>query len=376
MDKKLTILYAGNYSKGEGYPRTNVLIEGIGLYANIKEIRYPLWQVREDKEKEIKKPFKKILPFLKSIAFFLKNIEEFKNCQAIIVGFPGYIEVFLFKFIQIVTGNTFKIFFDYFFSVYESLVFERKVIKENSLIARLLYLIDKSGILISDKVLIDTKEHRDFLCKMFNIRKDKFVVIPVGESEKYFSKLPYPTKNEHFTVLFFGTFLNLHGIDKIKDAIKLLENKKNIRFILVGKGKNDFIFKEETFKNIKFINDFLPPEELKKYIEKSHVVLGIFGSNKRAQIVIPCKIYDALASGRPVITGETACAKNMFKNKSFIVLCKNTPESIVEAIEKLNMLDSRTLKSLGEEAYNFFKNNFSPETLGLKLIREVEIEVQ
>ncbi|BBB31960.1 glycosyl transferase group 1 [Thermotomaculum hydrothermale] len=376
MSEKIRVIYAGNYSKGEGYPRANVLIEGLSALSNFKEIRYLLWQEKEDKEKEIKKPLKKVLPFLKSIFFFFKNIEEFKNSQIVVVGFPGYVEIFLFKLLQILTGSTFKTFFDYFFSVYESLVFERKVIKEKSLIAKLLFFVDKTGLLIADRVLIDTEEHRDFICKMFNLKKEKFIVIPVGENEKYFSFLPYPEEKTPFTVLFFGTFLNLHGIDKIKDAVKLLENNKEVQFILIGKGKNDYIFKKEKFNNLQFVNEFIPPEELKKYIEKSHIILGIFGENERANIVIPCKIYDALASGRPVITGKTKSSLKLFNNKEFVILCKNTPDEIAKAIEKLYNLDNKSLKELGKKAYQFYKQNFSPEAIGKKFILEAELEIQ
>ncbi len=376
MKKNVKIIYAGNYSKGKGYPRANTLIEGLSLYSGFKEIRYPLWESGENKEEEVKKPYKKIIPFLKSVVFFFKNIEEYKNADSLIVGYPGYIEIFIFKLIQILTGNTFKIFYDYFFSVYESLVFERRVIKENSVFAKLLYLIDKAGLLIADKVLIDTVEHRDFLCEIFHLKKERFAVIPVGESEKTFSFLPYPEDKNPFTVLFFGTFLNLHGIDKIKGAIKLLENNQNIKFTLVGKGKNDTLFKEEKLKNTEFINEFIPPDELKKFIAKSHVVLGIFGENKRAQIVIPCKIYDALASGRPVITGKTPSAENVFKDKEFVFMCENSAESIAKSIEKLCNYNIEPLKNLGKGAYNFYKDNFSPEAIGKRLIKEIISEVQ
>jgi len=374
MEKKPKIIYAGNYSKGKGYPRANVLLEGLRNNCDLKEIYYPLWKESEDKEKNVKKPYKKIFPFLKSIFFFLKNAEELKSADAVIVGFPGYFEIFVFKFIKLITGANFPLFFDYFFSVYESLVFERKVVKENSFIAKFLYFFDKAGLLTADKVLIDTENHRDFIAEMFGIEKEKFAVIPVGESEKYFSFSPYPKEKNPFTVVFFGTFLNLHGIDKIKEAVKLLENE-GVRFILIGKGKNDSIFKKEKFKNLEFVNDFLPPEELRKHIEKSHVVLGIFGENKRAGIVIPCKIYDALACGRPVITGKTPASRTMFENLEFVVLCKNSPEKIAESIKKLSCLPQKKLEELGKKAYDFYKKNFSPNPIAFKLLKEIDGEI-
>ena len=375
MKRKPKIIYAGNYSKGKGYPRANVLLEGLKKNCDLKEIYYPLWKENEDKEKNVKKPYKKIIPFLKSIFFFLKNAEELKSADAVIVGFPGYFEIFVFKFIKLITGADFPIFFDYFFSLYESLVFERKVVKENSFLAKFLYFFDKAGLLTADKVLIDTENHRDFIAEMFGIEKEKFVVIPVGESEEYFSFLPYPKEKNPFTLVFFGTFLNLHGIDKIKEAVKLLENEE-IRFILIGRGKNDTLFKSEKFKNLEFINDFLPPEKLKKYIEKSHVVLGIFGENKRAGIVIPCKIYDALACGRPVITGKTPASRTMFENLEFVILCKNSPEKIAKSIKKLSSIPQKNLEELGKKAYKYYKENFSPESVTLKLLKEIKNDKQ
>ena len=370
MEGKPKIFYVGNYSKGEGYPRANVLLEGLSGVSNLTEIRFPLWD-KKDKEKEIKSPLSLIPSFLKSFLFFLKNSENLKNADIVIVGFPGYMEIFLFKLIKILTGGHYTLVFDYFFSVFESLTMERKVLKPDGFMAKILYFFDKLGLKTADRVLIDTEPHRDYICSLFNIDKDKFIVLPVGESEKQFSFIEYPDEKTPFNVLFFGTFLNLHGIDKIKDAILLLENEEKIKFTLIGKGKNDSIFKESSFQNTKFVNEFIPPHQLKTYIKKSHVILGIFGENDRANMVIPCKIYDALACGRPVITGKTEAVEKSFKNADFVIQCDKKGEAIAKAILNLYQKDIGELKKLGKDAYLFFKENFSPPKIALKLLKEI-----
>ncbi len=373
MGKKLKIVYAGNYSKGEGYPRTNVLLEGLSSIAELTEIRYPLWD-KKDKERELKKPLATMLSFFKSCLFFLKHSENMKNGDIVIVGFPGYAEIFLFKLIKILTGAQYRIVFDYFFSVYESLTMERKVVKPQSFFGKLLYLFDKAGIKTADKVLIDTEPHKEFVQSLLNLSvKDskKFIVLPVGETEKKFPFLEYPKKKIPFNILFFGTFLNLHGIDKIKRAIELLEDKREIKFILIGKGKNDSLFKERRFKNTEFVNRFVPPEELLGFIKKSHAVLGIFGDNQRADKVIPCKIYDALACGRPIITGKTKAAEQLFQDKEFVILCDKNGKSVADSIEKLHQKNIEELSNAGKQAYLFFKENFSPKKIAFKLIKEI-----
>ncbi len=369
--EKLKIVLAGNYSKGEGYPRINTIINGLKDRCNFKEIFYPLWKGKEEKEKSVKKPLKKLIPFLKSLFFFASHIEEFKNADAVIVGFPGYFEVFFIKLFLILTGSKATLYLDYFFSIYESLVYERGILKKNSFFSKALFYFDRASLLIPDRVIIDTDEHRDFINDLFKIDRKKFLTIPVGESEEYFSFLPYPEHKNRFNVLFFGTFLNLHGIDKIKEAIKLLEQEKSIHFILVGKGKNDFLFKDSNLKNITFINEFISPQKLKGYIQKSHLILGIFGGNERAKVVIPCKIYDALACGRPVITGKTPAAERVFKNKDFVILCENNGKEIAKSILNFKKRDLSELKSLSETAYRFYKTNFSPEAIGELILKDV-----
>jgi glycosyltransferase involved in cell wall biosynthesis len=197
---------------------------------------------------------------------------------------------------------------DAFTPLYDSAVYDRMVAKPRSAAALRYWLIDWVSLRLADQVLTDTIQHRDYFTHVFGLRPGKASVIPVGASQEWFDTSPAPHDDQRALVSFFGSYIPLHGIDTILRAAAELKSRGDIRFELIGRGQTyksmQQLASELDLPNVTFC-DLVPPAELPAVVARADICLGIFGLTDKASRVVPNKVYENLALGKPVITAET-----------------------------------------------------------------------
>jgi len=250
---------------------------------------------------------------------------------------------------------------DFFISDFDNVVFERKLIKVFSLNSIKHYFVDYINYKFSSFLISDTKAHFEYWESLFGKTKAERFILPVL-ANKYIYK-PNSRKNKHFKVIFFGSLIPLHGIDKILEAFSILQKRKlNIEFQIIGSGQLSSFVRDTIRKSelrIDFYDGILDEVRLAKEINKSSIILGIFGDSKKAKSVVPNKVYQGLASRKCVITMQSPAISEFF-NKNEICLCANDANSLSKSIEKLfidrNLLDDYANK--GYEKYQLlYKEN-------------------
>jgi glycosyltransferase involved in cell wall biosynthesis len=112
-----------------------------------------------------------------------------------------------------------------------------------------------------------------------------------------------------FEVLFYGSFLPLHGMEVILETAALLRDQP-VNFTLIGGHKADLSqFRERMatlgLQNVKHVK-WVDLEELPRWIAAADLGLGgPFGNTGQARRVITGKTFQFLAMGRAVVVGET-----------------------------------------------------------------------
>ncbi len=274
--------------------------------------------------------------------------------------------------------NKKKIVFDVFISDYEALVESRKLVRKDSLKAKIYSFFDKYSCKFSDIVLLDTNEHINYFVKKFNLDKKKFRRIFVGADDKVFYPRKSKRKDKKFGVLFYGSFIPGHGIKYILKAAKILEKEKDIEFLLVGTGQtyNEMVKLSKRLQNtnVKFTGwvDF---KKLPGYIADADVCLGMFGDHlKKIQRVIGNKIYEIIAMKKPLISGDAKAMREAFTNKKDILFCKMDDEkSLAKAIMLLKN-EPKLREKIADNSYRLFKKRFTTKETGksvLKIIDEI-----
>ncbi len=270
-----------------------------------------------------------------------------------------------------------KILNDFFISNYDTYVYDRKKITKKNPRAWWKYFQDWVNFRFSKYLLSDTMQHFKYWEELFGKFNGKHFVLPVLADKSIYFPNKDKIKNEKVKILFYGSFIPLHGIDVILDALYILE-KGNVLFdaTLIGNGQMYKKMKSKydtlNLKNVKMDGFFISEDKLSNEIRKSDIILGIFGNSKKAQSVVPNKVYQALACKKLVIT-MSSDAINEFFTENEIITCKADKDLLAKKL-KFFILDKEKREEIANNGYKSFcrlydktKNDF------INFINEVDL---
>lgn len=285
----------------------------------------------------------------------LRFIFCFQKYDLVFVGFLGQV---LMPFVKLRTKK--PILFDAFISLYDTLCFDRKTFKPNSLIGKFAFWLDRKSCEWADIIITDTNAHTDYFSKTFGIQRDKFKTVYLGADADIFYPRNVQKNIDKFIVFYYGSVLPLQGIDVILKAAKILERDKKIIFQLVGPVQKKYgkLIKALDPHNIEFI-DWIPYKQLPDKIAKADICLGGHFSNiDKAKRLISGKAYQFIAMKKPVILGDNPASKELFENRKNAILVEmGNPDALTQAI--LGLKENRDLaQRISTEGYKIFQNQF------------------
>lgn len=234
-----------------------------------------------------------------------------KNFDTIFIGFSPQLilPIWAFKF------KKNYLVMDFFISMYDTLVFDRKKFKKESFIAKILKWIDTKTILLADNIICDTKAHGRYFVNEFGADNKKIEVLYLEADKNIYypkeEKRPEKLKDK-FIVLYFGSILPLQGIDVILKAIDILKNNKDIFFYVIGPIGDKF--SKVDSDTVEYI-EWLSQEELAKYINISDLCLaGHFNKEiNKAKRTIPGKAYIYEVMNKKMILGDNDATHELYE---------------------------------------------------------------
>jgi glycosyltransferase involved in cell wall biosynthesis len=368
----MTVCYWGTYDRD--YPRNRILMEGLRMSGvAVRECHAPIWGGPSEKLRHARRGWLRPFLLLKwawayavlGVRFLTMPPPDF-----LFVGYTGHFDVFPAWCLSRV--RRVPLIFDAFLSLYDSLVLDRGVVGRRGIKAWLLRRIDRWSCRLADRVLLDTRAHQQFFSREFGIPEKKFWILPIGADDRIFKATPLRTPNGHgYTVLHFGRYIPLHGLETVVRAAALLEKSgEACRFKLVGDGAErrriETLAEQLGVRAVEFL-DSQSPEELAGTLREADVCLGIFGETDKAGRVIPNKVYEAMASGRPVITGDSPAAREFLRDGEDCMLCgRGNPEALASAIRTIRR-NPALARKLAEGGRRSFEEKASPRVIGGRL---------
>jgi glycosyltransferase involved in cell wall biosynthesis len=363
------VLYFGTYSTGQGYPRNRVLIEGLRRAGvEVIECHEEFWSDAAHKMAGATGAFRLIPAYAAAWARLIKAYLLSPPHDVVVVGYTGQIDIVLAKALAALSGR--PVVLDAFLSLYDTIVTDRGLVKPGSIPGRSFRFLDRLACRLADLALLDTRQHIRYFERLTGLPSSRFARIFVGEDDRSFPPDPPsgPREAGPLEVLWFGTFVPLQGVSFVIEAARELAGAP-VRFHFVGRGQQLPEFDDDlrALPNADLEPRFVTYEELNQRIRACHVSLGVFGTTEKAGRVIPCKVYDALAVGRAVISGDTPGARELLEDGSSALLVPvGDAKALAGAIRTLAEDEGLRL-DLARAGHAVFLERASPDALGRRL---------
>ena len=231
-----------------------------------------------------------------------------------------------------------EVYIDFFISMYDTFVMDRKKFTPNSLVAKVFRILDSFTLKKAHHVIVDTKAHGDYFVEDFGVDAGKIEVMYLKADTTIF----YPREIEKrdaiknkFDVLYFGSVLPLQGVEVVIEAAKELAQEKDIHFTIIGpiRGKMEK-FEADTVEYI----DWLSQKDLATYIGMSDLCLaGHFNAEiGKAKRTIPGKAYIYEAMEKPMILGDNAATHELYQaDESHYFVEMGNAKALAEKIKEI-----------------------------------------
>ena len=253
--------------------------------------------------------------------------------------------------------------FDPLISAYDKQVNEQHKLPIDSVKAVRLRAWESRLFRGADMLLADTSEHARYFGSDLGVAPNRVAVVHVGAEESHFlpQKIPQRDPGSSLRVLFYGSFLPLHGPMVIIEAARLCRHLPVI-WTLLGDGalKSECLRASHDLEKVEF-RDWARYDDLPAIIHNHDVVLGVFGDTPKAGRVIPNKVFQALACGRPVITRTSPAYPSVLASapkSGLIWVAAGDPAALAAIVSQI--VDRRSsLPDLGMAARITYEHHFS-----------------
>lgn len=339
----MRVVWWGTYDTGK--PRTRILLRGLKENGvNITECHADVWGGIEDKS-QVKGLDKKIyfgLRWLLSYPSLVWRFLRLPKPDVVVIGYLGQLDVLvLWPFARL---RGVPVVWDAFLSLYNTVVDDRKMVGSKHPLAYVIYAWEWLACRATDMVVLDTNSHAVYFVEKFKIPQEKTGAVLVGAETDVFPAIRYSSASDvaerKLTVLFYGQFIPLHGIETIILAARLLENEP-VMWVLIGQGQQEArirdMLAEHPLPKLNWIT-WVPYRELNGWLHRADICLGIFSESEKASRVIPNKVFQILSSGIPLITRDSPAIRELLSPDmpGVFLVPPASPSALADAIYKFS----------------------------------------
>jgi len=227
------------------------------------------------------------------------------------------------------------------------------------------------------KIITLLPKASDYITSL-GVSEDKIVWIPNGVDLERFRLMGEERKysRQGFTVLYMGAIGAINNLDIALEVAEILQRDyPNIKFLFVGDGPEKprlaKIVEDRKLDNVEFRNP-VPKADVAKTISKADVLLLVLKDLRLYKYGISLnKLFDYLASGKPIIFSSSAINNPVEEANAGITVPPDGPVELAKAIVKLYEMSEEERKKMGENGRKYVEKYHSIPHLVDKLERVI-----
>ena len=244
---------------------------------------------------------------------------------------------------------------------------------KSDLVDQLLLKIVKSVYSNSDKILISSNGFmQSIIAKgieeskviyMPNWAEDIFEDASTVDRNKYLATIP-----KGFIVMFAGNIGDAQDFDSIIKAAEITKKENEIKWVIIGDGRNIDYVKQKLIKegleDTIFLLGRYPLSEMPSFFIHADIMLFSLKDELIFSLTIPGKLQSYMAFGKPIaamINGEGA--NIISESHSGFVCNAGDYKQLADNILTAYYMPSNELEKLGENGYKYYKMNFNKKYL-------------
>jgi putative colanic acid biosynthesis glycosyltransferase WcaI len=244
---------------------------------------------------------------------------------------------------------------------------------DGSTLVRFLGKLAKFLYEASNHVVVVTPAFREQLIQNWNVDPAKISVVENGVETSLFSSNRKIPSSEHeqfkgrFVVSYIGTLGNASGLEVALKAAKQLQHVlPKVLFLFVGEGAEKeqlvSLAHREGLGNVVFLPQ-QPRERIPSLIQLSDVCLVLLKKAAVFKTVIPTKMLEFMACGRPVILGVDGQAREILEAANGGLFIE--PEDVTALVQAIKHLyeDAECRRVLGANGRRYIVEHLSRERL-------------
>jgi glycosyltransferase involved in cell wall biosynthesis len=366
------VAYFGTYDPD--YPRSAVVIAGLReLGVAVYEVRAPLPDLKAAEMATVRGAATLAGALTGAHVRLARQLQGRVPVDALVVGYPGHLMVPLGRAVAGLLRA--PLVFDPLVSLWDTFADDRGLVGRSGLPARAVRAVDAAAFRLPDLVLADTGAHAGYYRSAFGLPEGRLAVVPVGA-------LPEPAadgtcrsllEGEPLTVFQYGKWSPLHGADVVIAAAEMLRDEP-FRFVLAGEGQLSAPLRADIaarrLTNVEWLGS-LTAGALRTRTLAADVCLGVFGSSAKAARVVPNKVFDGLACGRPVVTADTPGVRELLtQGEDALLVPAADPAALGQALRSLR--DPAVRGRLGTAALTLYRRSLTPEAVAGRVVGALE----
>ena len=226
-------------------------------------------------------------------------------------------------------------------------------------------IIESSTLQQADKVLVINEKLKEYVIKL-GAFAERTQVLRAGIDVRQFNpkadgeliRKQYGLRKDDMVLFFMGWLYHFSGL---KETILQLAESKNHRLKLLIVGEGDAYEELQQIRERYNLRDRViltgkkPYQEIPSFIAASDIcLLPACPTEKIMQDIVPIKVYEYMAMGKPVISTKLPGVMKEFGESNGVIYVDRSEDVVTKAME---LLQNNRLEELGTKARSFAKRN-------------------